>query len=73
MGPQFFDDVYVALQLMLITLKWIYVTKNKALKYVVIRGGNHYDEIETLTKKDLKLPTKAPPLLHKPLHLQRLD
>lgn len=39
---------------MLITLKWIYVTKNKTLKYVVIRGGNHYDEIETLTKKNLK-------------------
>lgn len=63
MGPQFFDDVYYMslCKLMLITLKWIYVTKNKTLKYVVIRGGNHYDEIETLTKKDLQLPTKAPP------------
>lgn len=39
---------------MLITLKWIYVTKNKTLNYVVIRGDYHYDEIETLKKKDLK-------------------
>jgi|GEM_PF-6701684 len=55
MGPQFFYDVYVALQINVdyIEMK-IYVTKNKTLKYVVIRGGNHYDEIETLTKKNLK-------------------